>query len=151
MKVISTNKKAYHEYHILEKFEAGIVLTGNEIKSIRANCGALREAFVHIRNGEVVVVNWHISAYTHAYGHQKYDPTGPRKLLLHKKEIHKITGGVARKGLTVMPLCIGFNARGFLKMEIGLAKHKNLVDKKKDLKDRDLRREASRDLKMTIK
>ena len=146
MKIIATNKRAFFDYEILDTIEAGVVLSGDEVKSIRAKNISLADAFATIYQGEVTLLNCHIAPYSHAY--TKADQSRrTRKLLLHKKEINRLIGDVSRKGLTLIPLKIYFNERGLIKIEIGIAKHKKLIDKKKSLKERDIKRETAREIK----
>ncbi len=148
MKIVAQNKKAFFEYNISEKIEAGIVLTGNEVKSLRAGHCSLVGSFARVLQGELYLVNANISAYSHSY--QKADEalaTRPRKLLIHKKELNKIVGDISRKGITIVPLKIYFNARNIAKVQLGVAKHKKAAGKKQALKERDIRRETARELK----
>lgn len=141
-KIIATNKKATHDYFILEKYEAGIVLKGTEIKSIRQGKVNLRDSFARIIKGEIFLMNMHISPYTHGnvFNH---DPLRDRKLLLHKKEIARLAGKVAQKGLALVPLSLYFkNSR--VKVELALVKGKKLYDKREDIKKRDLQRMEKR-------
>jgi len=144
--VITTNKKAYHEYEILEKIEAGIALQGDEVKSIRNKHVSINEAFATIHGGELMLINCHISPYSHAY-QRAVDERRSRKLLLNKKEINKLIGTIARKGLTLIPLKLYLNDRGYVKVELGLAKHKKKADKKQALKERDIKRETDREMR----
>jgi SsrA-binding protein len=134
----------------METYEAGIVLTGDEIKSIRKNGTTLKESFATVTDEQVFIINWNITPYSHAYDKSNDYSRRTRKLLLHRKQISSLIGAVARKGLTLVPLRLFFNARGYVKIEIGLAKHKKLVDKRKSIKDRDIAREAQRDLKIKL-
>lgn len=146
MKIISINRKATHDYEIVDKFDAGIVLTGDEIKSIRRGSVSLADAFAVIKDGEVRLLNCYIPPYSHAYS--KTDKSRrTRKLLLHRREISKLFGAVSKKGLTIIPLKMYLSNRGYAKVEIALAKHKKTISKKKELKEKDLAREASRELK----
>lgn len=148
MKIIADNKYAFHEYQILEKYIAGIVLSGDEIKSVRLKNINLKDAFAVIKDGEVFLLNCFIGKYQNAY--QKLstkDERSSRKLLFTKKEIRRLIGDISIKGLTLIPLKAFINEKGLLKMEIGVAKHKKLFDKRQDIKERDLRREAHRELK----
>lgn len=149
MKIIANNKRAFFDYQILDTYEAGIVLSGDEVKSIRKNSANLSDAFAVPQGGEMVLLNCYIAPYANAY--VKQDTTRrSRKLLLKKKEITKLLGDVSRKGLTIVPLKMYFSERGFVKVEIGIAKHKNLVNKKQAIKERDIDREASRAIKNRI-
>jgi SsrA-binding protein len=150
MKLIATNKRAFHDYEILETIEAGIVLQGNEVKSLRQKHVSLGDSFATIHQGNVVLTNCYIAPYTHAY--DKTDTSRQsRKLLLHKKEVNKLIGAISRKGLTLIPLKIYFNDRGYVKIELGLAKHKQAISKKRDLKERDIKREAAREAKIRVR
>ena len=144
-KVFNSNRKAAHDYHLLERFEAGLVLTGTEVKAIRAGQVNLKDSFAQIRNGEAWLHNCHISPYE--YGNrQNHDPLRTRKLLLHSREIHKLTGKVEEKGLTLIPTKI-YLKRGRLKCEIALAKGKKLYDKR----ETERRKEADRDAQKAMK
>jgi SsrA-binding protein len=150
MKILSTNKEAYFSYNILETFHAGIVLTGDEVKSIRRGFGALKDAFVTIHEGQAQVINWYITPYSHAYQKQtdgKSDGRRSRTLLLSKKEINQIFGAISRKGLTAVALKLYLSDKNLVKMEIGTAKHKTLVDKREKVKQRESDREIRRELK----
>ncbi|HEX7048619.1 MAG TPA: SsrA-binding protein SmpB [Longimicrobiales bacterium] len=141
-KVVARNRKALHEYHILESREAGIVLTGPEVKSIRAGKVNLAEAFGRIENGEVWLYGMHVSPYDPA-SRWNADPLRPRKLLLHTREIRRLIGAVREKGLTLVPLDLYFR-RGNAKVTLALARGKKLYDKREDLKRRDAEREIQR-------
>jgi SsrA-binding protein len=147
MKIISQNKKAYHDYDILEKVEAGIVLTGDEVKSLRAGQVSLVGAFASIRNGEMMLVNCRIAPYEKAYQKGEEMASRTRVLLLHKRQILKLLGEIAQKGITVVPLRIYLNDKSKMKVELGVAKHKKAPSKKKELKERDIKRETSRAMK----
>ena len=146
MKIVSNNKKAYHNYFILDTYEAGIELKGTEIKSVRQNQVNLKDSFVRVKNNEVFVENMHISPYDHGniFNH---DPKRTRKLLLHKKEILKITNKLKEGGLTVVPTKLYFNKSSKVKLEIAIAKGKKLYDKRNDLKEKDAKRDIERSLK----
>jgi len=147
MKIISQNKKAYHDYDILEKLEAGIVLTGDEVKSLRAGQVSLVGAFASIRNGEMMLVNCRIAPYQMAYLKDEEAAARSRVLLLHKRQTLKLLGEISQKGVTVVPLSIYFNDKSKVKIELGIAKHKKAPSKKKELKERDIKRETSRAMK----
>jgi SsrA-binding protein len=147
MKIIVQNKKAFHDYNILEKIEAGIVLTGDEVKSLRAGHVSLVGAFAVIRQGELMLVNCRISPYEKAYQKNEEAATRSRKLLLHKRQILRLLGEIAQKSVTVVPLLIYFSKNNRIKVEIGVAKHKDAPNKKKELRERDIDREASRAMK----
>ena len=138
---VARNKRARHDYHILETWEAGVVLSGTEVKSLRQGKANLTDAYATVRDGEVFLLNLHISPYEQ--GNQfNHDPTRTRKLLLHRKEIRRLIGGVERQGLTLVPLELFFNPRGKAKITIALAKGKKLHDKRAD----ERRREDERDM-----
>ncbi len=146
MKIISTNKKAFHNYEIKDRFEVGIALTGDEVKSLRQGNVSLVDAFATIHDGQVQLLNCYIAPYSYAYS--KVDQTRKsRKLLLHKKEIYKLVGDVSKKGLTLVPLKMYFSKKGLVKVELGLGKHKKAEGKKRELREKDLKREAQRELK----
>lgn len=147
MKIIAQNKKAYHDYDILEKIEAGIVLTGDEVKSLRAGNVSLVGSFAHIRQGELMLVNCRISPYEKAFQKNEETATRSRKLLLHKRQILKLLGEIAQKNVTVVPLSFYFAKNSRIKVELGVAKHKKAPDKKQELKARDIDREAARAMK----
>lgn len=140
---IITNKKAFHDYFIEEKFEAGMVLEGWEVKAIRAGRANIKESYVVIRDGEIFIFGMHITPLAEASTHIKPDPVRTRKLLLHAKEISKLIGKVERAGYTLMPLDLHFE-KGRIKAEIGLAKGKKLHDKREAEKSRDWEREKAR-------
>ncbi len=141
-KIVARNRKARHEYEILETYEAGIVLRGPEVKSVRAGNIAFRDAFARLEGGEMLLYNLHISPYEPATN-QNEDPTRVRKLLLHKQEIRRMVGKVEEKGLTLIPLDIYF-ARGFAKVTVALARGRKLYDKRDKLKKQTQAREAQR-------
>ncbi len=146
IKLIVNNKKAYHDYFIEDKYEAGISLHGTEVKSLRMGKCSVKESFIRIENGEVFIYGMHISPYEKGNIFNK-DPLRVRKLLLHKGEINKITGKIAEKGYTLVPLQVYF--RGSLaKVEIGLARGKKLYDKRQDIAKKDQRREAEKEFKV---
>jgi len=142
--VIATNRKARHEYHILDEWEAGLVLTGSEVKSLRDGKVSFQDSFARVEGGEVWLHSLHISPYLQA-NRQNHDPLRPRKLLLRRQEIRKLIGKVEEKGLTLVPLEIYFQ-RGYAKVRIALARGKQLHDKREALKKRDQEREARRAL-----
>lgn len=138
-KLITVNKKARFQYHILETFEAGIVLTGSEIKSIRNGNISIAESYIRPHMNDLMLIGAHIKEYEFTK-HEKVDPTRPRKLLLHKTEIDKLRGRVDTKGLTIVPLSV-YLKRGRAKVEIALAKGKQAPDKRQSIKERDAERE----------
>lgn len=144
-KLICNNKKAYHEYFIEEKFEAGMVLQGTEVKSLRMGQANLNDSFAMVKNGEAFLHNLHISPYDFG-NRQNHDPDRMRKLLLHKKEIVKLFGSVREQGYSIVPLRIYFKD-GLVKVEVGLAKGKKLYDKREDLKKKDHQRDMAQALK----
>lgn len=146
MKLVANNKKAYHEYFIDEKYEAGVVLHGTEVKSMRLGKCSVKEAFIRIERGEVIVYGMHISPYEKGNIFNK-DPMRPKKLLMHKSEIMKISGKLAEKGYTLVPLQVYFKD-GLAKVEIGLAKGKKMYDKRQDLAKKDQLREAQKEFKI---
>ena len=145
VRVIASNKKARHDYFIEDTYEAGIVLHGTELKSLRQGHCSIKESFVRIDNGEVIIYGMHINPYEKGNIFNK-DPLRVRKLLLHKSEIRKIEGQIAQKGYTVVPLSVYFSG-SLVKVEIGLAKGKKLYDKRQDIAKKDQRREAERKFK----
>lgn len=140
---IVANKKAYHDYFIEEKFEAGLALQGWEVKAIRAGRAQLKEAYVVVKNGEIVLLGAHVTPLPTASTHIRPDPTRTRKLLLHRAEINRLIGKVERAGYTLTPLDLHFKA-GRIKLEIGLAKGKRQYDKREAAKQRDWNREKQR-------
>lgn len=141
-KLIATNKKAFHDYFILDKFEAGIVLVGTEVKSIREGRINLKESYALVRAGEVFLLNCHISPYSHG-NRENHEPTRSRKLLLHLKEIRKLIGKTQEKGLTVIPLRV-YLKRGKVKLELGVAKGKKQYDKRETERRKEADMEAKR-------
>ncbi len=147
MKIVAQNKKAYHDYEILDTIEAGIVLTGGEVKSLRAGHVSLIGAFATFHRGELFLINCRISPYEKAYVKDESLATRRRKLLLHKRQLDRLIGDVSRKGITIVPLRIYFNKRSKVKVELGIGKHKKAPSKKKELKERDIKRQTRRELK----
>ncbi len=137
-KLIARNKKAYHNYTILDKWEAGLALRGTEVKSLRTGQVQMADAYARIEDGEIILVGLHISPYDKA-GHDNHDPTRKRKLLLHRREIKRLTGKVREKGLTLIPLRLYFH-RGYAKCELGLVTGKKQYDKREDIKKREHKR-----------
>ena len=144
-KLIANNKKAYHDYFILEKYEAGLVLHGTEVKSLRMGKCSIKEAFIRVEDVEMYIYGMHISPYEKGNIFNK-DPLRVRKLLLHKKEILKIFGKMKEQGITVVPLQVYFSG-SLVKIEIGLAKGKKLYDKRETIAKKDQKREAQREFK----
>lgn len=149
MKLVANNKKAYHDFFIEEKYEAGIVLHGTEVKSMRMGKCSIKEAFIRIENGEVFAYGMHVSPYEKGNIFNK-DPLRAKKLLLHKQEINKMAGKISEKGYTLVPLQVYFKD-GLAKVEIGLAKGKKLYDKRQDIAKKDQKREAEKELKIKIR
>lgn len=146
IKLIANNKKAYFDYFIEDKYEAGISLSGTEVKSLRTGKCSIKEAYVKIDGGEVYICGMHISPYEKGNIFNK-DPLRTRKLLLHKSEINKLLGKIAQQGYTIAPLQVYLKGR-LVKVEIGLAKGKKLYDKRQDIAKKDQRREAEKDFKV---
>lgn len=148
MKIIAQNKKALFDYEIVDRMEAGIVLTGNEVKSIRAGHVNLTGSFATVHDGELFLINCNITPYAKAYDqdHKKDDSTHRRKLLLKRKELNRLVGDISRKGVTIIPLKIYLNERNYIKVELGIGKHRKAASKKELLKERDIKRETSREL-----
>lgn len=140
---VAQNRKARHNYAVEDTLEAGIMLTGSEVKSLRLGRCTLVEAFAQPENGEMFLLNAHIPAYEGA-SHFQHAETRKRKLLLHRKEIDRLMAAVQRKGMTVVPLSIYFNDRGRAKVQLGLAKGKNAIDRRDDIKKREWQREQAR-------
>ena len=145
-KLIANNKKAYHDFFILDNYEAGIALHGTEVKSLRMGKCSIKESFIRIENGEVFIYGMHVSPYEKGNIFNK-DPLRVKKLLLHKSEINKLLGKVKEKGMSVVPLKVYFKG-SLVKVEIGLAKGKKLYDKRDDIAKKDQQREAQRDFKV---
>ncbi|MDE2027772.1 MAG: SsrA-binding protein SmpB [Candidatus Omnitrophica bacterium] len=146
MSTLVTNKKAFHHYHFLEKWECGISLSGGEVKSLRSGGASFADAFAHIDKGELYLYNLHIVPYEQA-SYLNKDPNRPRKLLVHAKELERIQGRLAGKSLTLVPTKIYFNQRGWAKVEIALAQGKKIYDKRADIKKREIKREIDRSVK----
>ncbi len=142
------NRRARHEYHILETFEAGIILTGPEVKSIRQGQANLAEAHCIIRKEKLLLIGCHISPYKPAAMNNPREPARSRELLLHKKEVLRLLGKLKEQGLTIVPLKLYFNERGYAKLEIGLARGKKMHDKRRATKERDVKRDLQRQYKM---
>jgi len=142
------NRRARHEYHILDTYEVGIVLSGPEVKSIRAGQANLAEAHCLIRADKLLLIGCHVSPYKPAYMNNPSDPARSRQLLMHKKEQMKLVGKLKEKGLTLVPLKMYFNERGYAKLQVGLARGKKDHDKRQDKKERDIKRDLQRQYKM---
>ncbi|RME57270.1 MAG: SsrA-binding protein SmpB [Caldilineae bacterium] len=145
-RTVATNRKARHDYHIIETFEAGIALTGTEIKSVRAGQVNLRDGFVMIRDGEAWLMNVHIAPYEHG-NRANHEETRRRKLLLHRREINELHGAATQKGWTIVPLRMYINEAGRAKVEIALVRGKQQFDKRRDIAKRDAERDIKRALK----
>lgn len=144
-KIVATNRKAYHDYHIHETYEAGIALTGTEIQSVRRGMVSLRDSFARVEGGEVLLYNMNISPYEHG-NRFNHEPLRTRRLLLHKEEIRRLQGKTQERGFTLVPLKV-YLKRGLAKVELALAKGKRLYDKREAIARRDLAREADRAIK----
>jgi SsrA-binding protein len=140
---IVENKKAYHDYFIEEKFEAGVALEGWEVKAVRAGRAQIKEAYVVVKNGEILLIGAHVTPLVSASTHVVADPTRTRKLLLHRKEINRLVGQVERAGYTLVPLNLHFS-KGRIKLDMGLAKGKKQYDKRATIKEREWNREQQR-------
>lgn len=145
-KLVANNKKAYHEYFLEERYEAGVELHGTEVKSLRMGKCSIKESFVRIENGQVYIYQMHISPYEKGNIFNR-DPLRPKKLLLHKEEIKKLQGKIAEKGYTLVPVEVYLKG-SLVKVEIALAKGKKLYDKRADIAKKDMRREAEREFKV---
>ena len=145
-KIVAKNKKAFHDYHIDQTLEAGIVLSGPEVKSLRAGKANVRDGYAQLKNGEVFLYNVHISPYAWTT-HLAQDPLRVRKLLLHRQEIRKLIGKLHEKGIALIPLKIYFVANGKAKVELALARGKKLYDKRAALKEKESNREMQRNLR----
>ena len=135
MKIIANNKKANHDYFINEKFEAGIVLTGSEVKSLRTNTGSIKESYITDKDGELWLTNCYIKKYSSS--NENSDTNRDRKILVSKKELHKILGASKKEGMTIVPIILYFNAKGLAKLTIGIAKGKKKQDKRNSIKDKE--------------
>ena len=149
VKLVANNKKAYHDYFIEDKFEAGIELFGTEVKSIRMGKCTIKESFIRIERGQVYIYGMHISPYEKGNIFNK-DPLRVRKLLMHRAEINRLDSKLAEKGLTLVPLQVYFKG-SLVKVEVGLARGKKLYDKRQDIAKKDARREVERDYKLKLR
>jgi len=147
MKIVTVNKKAFFDYEFSEVLEAGIVLTGDEVKSIRNHGINLTGSFITIHNGELFMINCHIKPYGHAYLKDEADASRRRKLLLHKYQVLRFIGLIAQRSVVLLPLKVYFSDKNKVKIDIGVGKHKKLIDKKAILKERDISREIRRTIK----
>lgn len=148
-KLIANNKKVYHDYFLEEKYETGIALAGTEVKSLRMGKCSIKEAFVRIENEEIIIYGMHISPYEKGNIFNK-DPLRPKKLLMHKQEIKKLVGKIKEKGYTLVPVEVYFSG-SLVKVEIALARGKKLYDKRQDIAKKDQKREAARELKVSLR
>jgi SsrA-binding protein len=142
-KIVAENRRARFDYFIEQVFEAGIALTGTEVKSLRFGEGSISEAYAEVKDEEVWLINSNVPEFSHGNRHN-HEPKRPRKLLLKEREINKMHGAVAREGMTLVPLSVYFNGRGRAKVELALAKGKKAHDKRETIKERDWKREQSR-------
>ncbi|MFL1706099.1 MULTISPECIES: SsrA-binding protein SmpB [unclassified Campylobacter] len=149
-KDLAKNKKALHDFTILETFEAGIVLKGSEVKALRAGRANLKDSFVRVIKGEMFLLNAHISHLDTTHSHFRPDERAPRKLLMHKKQIDKLFGAVTQEGLTLVALVLYLNDKNIVKVKVALAKGKNLHDKRESLKKREADKEARAAMKRYI-
>lgn len=147
MKIIAQNKKAFHDYDILDRLEAGIVLRGDEVKALRAGHLSLIGSFATVHDHELFLLNAHIAPYSHAYSKAEEQSRRSRKLLVRHKELMRIIGDIARKGVTIIPLKVYFNEKGKVKVDLGICKHKKAYGIKQELKERDIERETRRELR----
>ncbi len=145
-KTVATNRKALFDYHVEEKFEAGLVLVGTEVKALREGKVNLRDSYATVNESKAVLHNCHIGGYSHG-NQMNHEPLRPRTLLLHKKELSRLMGKVQQKGLTLVPLRLYFNDRGRAKLELALAKGKKTYDRRETIKKREATREIDRALK----
>jgi SsrA-binding protein len=144
-RTVATNRKARHDYFIDETYETGIVLTGTEIKSVRAGRVNLRDSYAQVKKGELWLIDTHIAPYEQA-GRSSHEPKRPRKLLMHRREISRLQGKVQEKGYTIIPLRLYFRNNKWVKVEIALARGKRLYDKRRAIRERDAQRETERAL-----
>ena len=145
IKVVARNKKAFHDYHIIDRYEAGIELLGSEVKSLREGSSNIKESFVIIREGQAFLMGMHIAPYSHT-GIEGHDPLRKRRLLLHKREISKLHSGTAEKGHTIIPLSLYFDKNGKAKTEIATVKGKRQYDKREALKTKAIKRDTEREM-----
>ena len=145
-KNIAVNKKAFHDYEIIEKYDAGIALLGSEVKSIREGRVSFKDSYVEIRSQEAFLVSTHIAAYPNAT-YNNHEPERVRKLLLHRQELKKLDRKIKTRGITIVPLRMYLTPKGLVKIEIALAKGKRLYDKKQKIKEKDIQRDVDREMK----
>ncbi len=144
--IVIKNRRARFEYEIIETFEAGLALTGNEVKSLRQGNASLTDVYAQPRGGDIYLRGMHIKPYEQ--GNVEENPTRDRQLLLHRREIEKLIGGATQKGLTIVPLKVYFNQKGWAKAQIGLARGKKVHDKRETIKQRDIARDMAREMKV---
>ena len=142
-KIVAENRRAKFDYFIESTVEAGIMLTGTEVKSLRFGEGSIAESYAEVKGGEVWLVNSNVPEFSHG-NRYNHEPKRPRKLLLHRREVDRLRGAIERKGMTLVPLSIYFNSRGRAKVELAIAKGKNAADRRQTIKERDWKREQSR-------
>ncbi|MBL7068153.1 MAG: SsrA-binding protein SmpB [Candidatus Marinimicrobia bacterium] len=142
--IITSNKKAYHDYHIVDKIEAGLELKGTEVKSLRAGHAHLKDSYARIRNGEMFLLKAHISPYKYSGGYDNHEPERDRRLLLHKREIIRLKRNIETKGMTLIPLKLYFTKTGIVKVELGIVKGKRQYDKRVAIAEKDMKREIER-------
>ncbi|HAR36202.1 MAG TPA: SsrA-binding protein [Acidobacteria bacterium] len=150
MKVVASNKNAYHNYEILETMEAGLALTGSEVKSIREGRVSLKESFADFQGDELYLIDCNISPY-HAANIFNHEPTRPRKLLMHRRELKRLAGKVQERGLTLVPTKVYLNDRGLVKVELALARGKKTYEKRETIKKRDVEREIRAEMKKRLR
>jgi SsrA-binding protein len=146
IKTLAENRKARYDYHIGERYEVGISLLGTEVKSIREGKASLRDSFARVKGGELFIENMHIAPYSHG-GAFNHPPLRERKLLMHKQEVRRLEGKVAERGYTLVPLSIYLNEKGKIKVELGLARGKLKADRRRDIMEREMRRDMERMMK----
>lgn len=146
MKILSSNKKAFHDYLINERIEAGIVLVGDEVKALRKSLVNLTGSFAVIRNNEAFLLNCYIGTYSHAFRKNEEETRRTRKLLLSKREISRLGGAISKKGITIIPLSLYLNDKGRIKVELGIATHKKAHQRKEAIRERDIARETRREV-----
>jgi SsrA-binding protein len=151
MKIITQNKKAFFDYEIYDRIEAGIVLTGDEVKSIRAGHVSLSGSFATIHDGELFLINCNITPYDKAFRQSKDSAERSRKLLIHRRELARMIGEISQKGMIIVALKVYLTPKGKIKVELGIAKHKKAASKKQSIKERDIDRQARRELKDVYK
>jgi SsrA-binding protein len=147
MKIHAQNKKAFHDYEVLDRIEVGIVLNGDEVKSIKAGHLSLVGSYAVVHSSEIFLINCMITPYAKAYLKQDDKATRSRKLLMHKREMTKLIGDISKKGITLIPLKIYSNEKNYIKLDLGICKHKKASERKEELRERDIKRETARELR----